>query len=77
MAIRLTYSLSLDGVNRKLTLPEQLTIFGLNIIKSPLSMPVYTYNFNIPSILFLIGFIVGALRSSLPIRLRLVETGSI
>jgi hypothetical protein len=75
LAIRLGYSLSLDGVNRKLTLPEQLTIFGLNTIKSPIPMPIYTDNFNIPSVLFLIGFIVGD--CSLLIRLRLVESGSV
>ena len=75
LAIRLAYSLSLDGVNRKLTLPEQLTIFGINTIKSPIPMPIYTDNFNIPSVLFLIGFIVGD--CSLLIRLRLVESGSV
>lgn len=75
LAVILVYSLASDGPSRKLTLVEQLSLFGINDLNLPVKIPNYTDNMKIPSILFMIGFIVGD--GSFLIRLRLLNTGSI
>ena len=72
-AIQIVYSLSENGNNRKLSLSEQLALFGIS--QSKTDTPIYTDNFNKITILFIIGFILGD--GTLFLRLRNSETGSI
>lgn len=76
LATHIVYDISLDGVNRKLSLSDQLSLFSINssTIKS-IEIPAYTDNFTTPSILFIIGFINGD--GSLHLRLRNSDKGSI
>jgi hypothetical protein len=60
LATHIVYDLSADGVNRKLSLSDQLNLLGLNLID--VKIPTYTDNFTTPSILFIIGFILGDLK---------------
>jgi hypothetical protein len=73
LATHIVYDLSLDGVNRKLSLSEQLSLFGINLSK--IELPNYIDNKTIPSILFIIGFILGD--GTLHLRLRNSDKGSI
>lgn len=73
LAVHIVYDLSLDGRNRKLSLSEQLSLF--NIIPRKMVLPVYTDNLSTPSILFIIGFIIGD--GTLFLRLRNSDKGSI
>ncbi len=73
LAIHIVYDLSLDGTNRKLSLSEQLSLFGLN--SNNVKLPIYKDNYTIPSILFIIGFIIGD--GTLHLRLRNSDKGSI
>jgi len=73
LAIHIVYDLSADGVNRKLSLFDQLNLLGLNFTN--IKLPTYTDNLTTPSILFIIGFIVG--EGSLHLRLRNSDIGSI
>lgn len=73
LAVHLVYDLSLDGRNRKLSLSEQLSLF--NLIPRKMVLPVYTDNLSTPSILFIIGFIIGD--GTLFLRLRNSDKGSI
>ena len=61
------------AVRRKLSLSEQLALFGIS--QSKTDTPIYTDNFNKITILFIIGFILGD--GTLFLRLRNSETGSI
>jgi hypothetical protein len=54
LATHIVYDLSLEGVNRKLSLSEQLSLFGISF--SNIKLPIYTDNQIIPSIFFIIGF---------------------
>ena len=72
-AIQIVYSLSENGNNRKLSLSEQLALFGIS--QSKTDTPIYTDNFNKITILFIIGFILGD--GTLFLRLRNSDTGSI
>lgn len=73
LAIHIVYDLSLDGTNRKLSLSEQLSLFGLN--SNNVKLPIYKDNNTIPSIFFIIGFIIGD--GTLHLRLRNSDKGSI
>ena len=73
LAIHIVYDLSADGVNRKLSLLDQLNLLGLNFTN--IKLPTYTDNFTTPSILFIIGFIVSD--GTLHLRLRNSDIGSI
>lgn len=73
LATRIVYGLSADGVNRKLSLLDQLKLLGLNLTN--VKLPTYTDNMNSPSILFIIGFILGD--GTLFLKLRKSDTGSI
>ena len=73
LAIHIVYDLSLDGTNRKLSLSEQLSLFGLN--SNNVKLPIYKDNNTIPSIFFIIGFIIGD--RTLHLRLRNSDKGSI
>lgn len=73
LATHLVYELSKDEVNRKLSLLEQLNLFGLTNIT--VKLPNYTDNPEKLSILFIIGFILGD--GTLHLRLRKSKTGSI
>lgn len=73
LAVHIVYDLSLDGRNRNLSLSEQLSLF--NIIPRKTVLPVYTDNLSTPSILFIIGFIIGD--GNLFLRLRNSDKGSI
>lgn len=73
LAIHIVYDLSADGVNRKLSLLDQLNLLGLNFTN--VKLPTYTDNFTTPSILFIIGFILGD--GTLHLRLRNSDIGSI
>lgn len=44
LAVRLVYTLALDGVSRNLTLLEQLSLFNFDKSISPINLPVYTDN---------------------------------
>jgi hypothetical protein len=57
MAIKIIYDLSADGVDRKISLLEQLKVFDLHNIN--VNLPLYTENNKNMSILFIIGFILG------------------
>jgi hypothetical protein len=73
LAIHLVYDLSLDGVMRKISLSDQLKLFNIN--NSNIKLPIYKDNFTTPSILFIIGFILGD--GTLHLRLRNSDKGSI
>jgi len=73
LATHIVYDLSADGVNRKLSLSDQLKFLGLN--STNVELPTYTDNFNTPSILFIIGFILGA--GTIHLRLIISDKGSI
>lgn len=73
LATHIVYVLSADGINRKLSLSDQLKLLGLN--SSNMELPIYTDNFTSPSILFIIGFIIGD--GTLHLRLRNSDKGSI
>lgn len=74
LAVQLVYSLATSGTNRVLSLSEQCDKLGLKS-DMEVEIPKYADNFITPSILFLIGFIIGD--GTLFIRLRAVEKGSI
>lgn len=73
LATHIVYDLSLEGVNRKLSLSEQLSLFGISF--SNIKLPIYTDNQIIPSIFFIIGFWLGD--GTLYLRLRNSDKGSI
>jgi hypothetical protein len=75
LATHIVYNLSLDGVSRKLSLSEQLKLFGISESSCKKEIPTYTDNFSSPSILFIIGFILGD--GTLHLKLRKSDTGSI
>jgi len=75
LATHIVYNLSLDGLNRKLSLSEQLKLFGISESNSKKEIPTYTDNFTTPSILFIIGFILGD--GTLHLKLRKSDSGSI
>ena len=72
-AIQIVYSLAVNGNNRKLSLSEQLALFGIS--QSKTDTPIYTDNFNKITILFIIGFILGD--GTLFLRIRNSSAGSI
>ena len=72
-AIHLMYDISLYGVNRKLSLIDQLKKLSLQNIKA--NMPNFIDNFTPISIPFVIGFILGD--GTLHVRLRMSDKGSI
>ncbi len=73
LATHIVYDLSADGVNRKLSLSEQLNLLSLNLTN--VKLPTYTDNFTTPSIFFIIGFIL--VDGTLHLRLRNSDAGSI
>lgn len=73
LAIHLVYSISADGVNRKLSLLDQLKLLAFNFTN--VKLPTYTDNFANISILFVIGFILGD--GTLHLKLRNTDKGSI
>ena len=73
LAIKIVYSLSLDGKDRTLSLEDQINMFGLET--SNVIFPNYIDNIIVPSIFFIIGFILGD--GTLHIRLRKTVKGSI
>ena len=72
-AIQIVYSLAVNGNNRKLSLSEQLALFGISQTNSNTS--IYTDNFTKMTILFIIGFILGD--GTLFLRIRNSSAGSI
>lgn len=75
--IRLVYSLAASGKERKIKLEDLLVKFGLSLVNSSLieKSKIYTDNPNIPTFLFLLGFILGD--GSIFIRIRLGSSDSI
>lgn len=73
MATKLVYSISLDGVKRKLSFSEQLKLLNLNHIE--VVLPEYKDNTTSVSLLFIVGFILGD--GTLHLRLRQLDNGSI
>ena len=73
LATHIVYDLSADGVSRKLSLSDQLKLLGLK--STNVELPIYTDNFITPSILFIIGFILGD--GTLHLRLRKSDKDSI
>ncbi len=73
LATKIVYSLSAHGTEKKLSLSEQLSLFGIS--PSNIDIPDYTDNDNKVSILFIIGMILGD--GTLHLRLRKSDKGSI
>ena len=74
-AIQLIYSLSEFGVNRKISLLDQLKLLNLPKLDLPVYYTGYSDNHSKFTIQFLIGFIIGD--GNLFLRMRLSDEGSV
>jgi hypothetical protein len=74
-AVKLVYSLAKSGTDRKIAILQKFLELGLPYDNVPDPKGVYTDNPNIPSFLFLFGFILGD--GSIFIRIRQTTQGSL